>query len=254
MSRVAFITGASSGIGAGLARRYGARGYSVGIAARRVDRLEEVAEEIRAAGGQALVCQCDVGDREAVHAAIRATVEAFGPIDLLVVNAGGSELSSAFSLDGRKVERVTRVNFLGAVYTAEAVLPSMMERDSGRVVAIGSLAGYRGLPSTAAYSATKAALHNFFESLRLDLRDTGVSVTIITPGYVKTELTARNLHRMPMLMELDDALDVMVRAIDRRQRLLAFPRPFSSFVLLARIFPAAVYDWVASRVRRRKSE
>ena len=253
MNRVAFVTGASSGIGAGLARRYGARGYAVGLAARRVDRLEEVAGQIRASGGQALVCPCDVGDRDAVHAAIQATVGQFGAIDLLVANAGFSERTPAVGLDGAQVERVTRVNFLGAVYAAEQVLPSMLERDDGRIVAVGSAAGYGGLPRTAAYSASKGAMHNFFESLRLDLRDTGVSVTVITPGYVKTELTQKNKHRMPFIMELDPALDIMVRGIDDRRGLVMFPRPLSTLVWLAQILPAPAYDWLASRLRRRKS-
>lgn len=254
MNMVAFVTGASSGIGAGLAKRYGASGYAVGLAARRVDRLEEVAQEIRAAGGRALVCPCDVGDREAVHTAVRATVDAFGPIDLLVANAGVSELTPARGLDGAQVARLTDVNFLGAVYAAEEVLPSMLKRDAGRLVALGSVAGYGGIPGTAAYSATKGALHNFFESLRLDLRGTGVSVTVITPGYVKTELTQKNRHPMPFLMELDDALDLMVRAIDGRKRLLLFPRPLSTLVWLAQVFPPVLYDWMASKIRRRKSQ
>lgn len=252
MSHVAFITGASSGIGAGLARRYGARGWSVGLAARRTTLLEDVARQVRAAGGEALVCTCDVSDRDAVHAAVSRTVEAFGPVDLLVANAGISELTPARGLDGLQVEWSLRVNFLGAVYAAEAVLPSMMDRDSGHLVAVGSQAGYRGLPRTGAYSASKGALHNFFESLRLDLRGTGVSVTMITPGYVRTELASRNLHRMPFMVELDDALDRMEEAIDGRAALLTFPRPLSSLVWAARILPASLYDRLASRVRRRK--
>lgn len=247
-----FITGASSGIGAELARRYGARGCRVGLAARRVDRLEEVAEAVRAGGGEALVCPCDVSDREQVHEAVQATVDAFGPVDVLVANAGLSILTPARSLDAEAVERTLRINFLGAVYAAEAVLPSMLERDSGRIAAVGSLTGYGGLPRTGAYSASKGAMHNFFESLRLDLRGTGVSVTMITPGYVHTELTARNDHRMPFIMDVERAGALMIRAIDRRARLLAFPRPLSTLVWTAQVFPSALYDWVASRVRRKK--
>jgi short-subunit dehydrogenase len=254
MSSVAFITGASSGIGAGLARRYGARGWAVGLAARRVDRLEAVAAEIVAAGGRALVCPCDVAERDQVRRAVADTVAALGPVELLVANAGISELTPAQSLDGLQVERTLRVNFLGAVYAAEAVLPSMVERDSGRIAAIGSLTGYGGLPRTAAYAASKGALHNFFESLRLDLRGTGVSVTMITPGYVRTELSSRNRHRMPFMLELDDALDIMERAMDRRARLLTFPRPLSSLLWVGQILPPALYDWLASKVNRRKTQ
>lgn len=252
MRKVAFITGASSGIGAGLARRYAAMGWAVGLAARRVERLEAVAAEIRAAGGEAVVCPCDVAEREQVHDAIARTERELGAIDLLIANAGISELTPAQGLDGQQVERSLRVNFLGAVYAAEAVLPGMLARGDGRLVAMGSLSGYGGLPRTGAYSASKGAMHNFFESLRLDLRGTGVSVTMITPGYVRTELAERNLHRMPFMVDLDPAVDRMVRAIDRRQGLLTFPRPLSSLLWIAQVFPTGLYDWLASKVRRRK--
>lgn len=252
MIRVAFVTGASSGLGMGLARRLARDGYAVGLAARRVGRLEEVASGIRAAGGRAVVCPCDVSDRAQVHDAVTAAEAALGPVDLLVANAGISEAASAQALDGDVVARLMRVNFLGAVYAAERVLPGMLARDRGQLVAVGSQTGYGGLPKTAAYSASKGALHNFFESLRLDLRGTGVDVTIITPGYVRTELTARNLHRMPLLMELDDAVDVMAAAITARKRLCSFPRPLSTLTWIGQVFPGWLYDAVASRVRREK--
>jgi short-subunit dehydrogenase len=121
-------------------------------------------------------------------------------------------------------------------------------------VAVGSLAGYGGLPKTAAYSASKGALHNFFESLRLDLRGTGVDVTVITPGYVKTELTAKNTYRMPFLMELDDAVERMARGIERRDALVAFPLPLFTLAWMAQILPASIYDRIGARVRSEKRE
>ncbi len=252
MSRTAFVTGASSGLGRALALRLARDGYAVALAARRLERLEEVATAIRNAGGRAVVCPCDVGDGPSVHHAISRAESAFGPVDLLVANAGISEAAGAHELSAPVVERLMRVNFMGAVYAAERVLPGMIERGSGHLVAVGSLAGYGGLARTAAYSASKGALHNFFESLRVDLRGTGVDVTVITPGYVRTELTARNLHRMPMLLELDDAVDLMARAIARRSRLCSFPRPLSTVVWAAQILPGWLYDALASRVRRKK--
>jgi len=252
VTRVAFVTGASSGLGRGLAYRLAGDGYAVGLAARRTERLEEVAAVIRAAGGRASVCPCDVGERDSVHDAIERTQRELGPVDLLVANAGYSEAVGARELTARAVERLMRVNFLGAVYAAERVLPGMLERARGHLVAVGSLTGYGGLPRTAAYSASKGALDNFFESLRIDLRHTGVAVTVITPGYVRTELTARNLNRMPMLLELDDAVEVMADAILRRRRRVAFPRPLSTLAYVAQVFPGWLYDALASRIRRDK--
>jgi short-subunit dehydrogenase len=128
----------------------------------------------------------------------------------------------------------------------------MLARGSGHLVAVGSLTGYGGLPKSAAYSASKGALHNFFEGLRVDLRGTGVAVTVITPGYVRTELTAKNAHPMPLLMEVDDAVEIMADGIAGCRKLVAFPRPLFALVWFAQILPAGAYDWLASRIRREK--
>jgi short-subunit dehydrogenase len=253
MTRVAFITGASSGLGAGLARRLATKeGYAVALAARRGDRLESLVAEIRRSGGIATTHECDVRDRDQVHAAVQSAVGQLGPVDLLVANAGISGMTVVTALDAAQVEGVMATNFFGAVYATEAVLPSMLERASGHIVAVGSLTGYGGLPKTAAYSASKGALHNFFESLRVDLRGTGIDVTVVTPGYVKTELTEKNAHSMPLLMELEDAVAVIVGGIGKRRRLVSFPRPLSTVVWLAQVLPPGVYDWIASRIRREK--
>lgn len=251
--RAAFITGASSGLGAGLARRLAAEGCAVALSARREERLRALADEIGARGGRALPCPSDVTDKEALQAAIRRAADALGPIDLLVANAGISQMTLVEDFDAELVERHLRINFLGAVYAVEAVLPGMLERDRGHLVAMGSLAGYGGIPKTAAYSASKGALHNFFESLRVDLRDTGVDVTMLTPGYIRTPLTEKNLHSMPFLMDLDDALDRMMDAIRKRKGLLAIPRPLSTLAWLAQVFPTRLYDWLASKQRREKT-
>ncbi len=152
--------------------------------------------------------------------------------------------------DADEVEWVTRVNYLGAVHAVGSVLPGMLDRDRGHLVGIGSLAGYRGLPRTAAYSASKAALYNFFESLRLDLRGTGVDVTVITPGYVRSEMTDKNEHSMPFLVEMDAAVDRMYRALRARKRLLTYPRPLSTLAWIGQVLPPRVYDWLAARQPR----
>ncbi|MCG6957285.1 MAG: SDR family NAD(P)-dependent oxidoreductase [Gemmatimonadetes bacterium] len=251
---VSFVTGASSGLGMGLALRFAAEGHAVALAARRVDRLDELVERIRAAGGTALACPCDVRDRDQVHAAVARAEAELGPVDLLIASAGVGKTTAAQNLDAADLEWILGVNVLGSAYAVEAVLPGMLARRRGHLVGIGSLAGYGGLPKTAAYSASKGALKNYFESLRLDLRGTGVAVTVITPGYVKTELTAKNAHPMPQLMELGDAVDVMTRAIQRRAPHCAFPRPLSTLTWLGQVFPRRLYDAVASGVRREKKE
>jgi short-subunit dehydrogenase len=246
MSDVAFITGASSGFGRGLALRLARRGWSVGLAARRVERLEAVAEEVRAAGGAAAVCPCDVSERGQVLDAAARVEEELGSVDLLFANAGVDWPTRATELDGAEVAALTAVNYLGAVYATEAVLPGMRERGRGRLVAVGSLAGYGGLPFTAAYCASKAAVDKFFESLRIDLRGTGVQVTVVTPGYVKTEMTDDNPYPMPFLMELEPALDRIERAIDRGGRRVGFPWPLWFPALVGQVLPRSLYDRLAA--------
>lgn len=251
-SGVAFVTGASSGLGRALAERLAREGWAVAVSARREDVLAEVVTAIEDAGGRAAACPADVGVREDVRRALARAREALGAVDLLVANAGVSEMTEVEAFDAAAVERIMRVNYLGAVYAVAEVLPGMLERDRGHLVAVGSLAGYGGLPRTAAYSASKGALHNFFESLRIDLRRTGVDVTVITPGYVDTPMTEVNDHPMPFLLDVEDAVDRMVRAIRGRRRLLAFPRPLSSLVWVGQVFPAWLYDLLGSRQRREK--
>ena len=249
---VAFVTGASSGLGRGLALRLAREGWAVGLAARRRDALESVVAEIGASGGRAAAFPCDVGERASVHEAAARCARTLGPVDLLVANAGVSENTFVRSFDAVAAEAILRVNFLGAIYAVEAVLPAMLERGRGQLVAVGSLVGLGGLPLSAAYSASKAALMDFFEALRVDLAGTGVAVTVIAPGYIRTPLTDRNAHPMPFLMDVDDAVDVMLRAIRSRRRLAMFPWQLAWPRWMAQVLPRGLYDRVMGRLRREK--
>lgn len=251
-SPIALVTGASSGLGAGLARYLAREGFRVALVARRTVELTDVAEDIESAGGEALVLTCDVTVQTQVRAAVARCREHWGPVDLLVCNAGVSTAADARAFAASEIARLVAVNLLGAAYAVEEVLPEMLARDAGHLVAVGSLAGYGGLPQTAAYSASKGALHNLFESLRLDLRGTGVDVTLITPGWVRTPLTDKNEHPMPFLMELDEAVERMARAIRRRRALSSFPMPLALAVWAGRLLPRGLYDAVAARLRRSK--
>ncbi len=251
--RVCFITGASSGLGEGLALRFAKDGYAVGLAARREAKLTEVSSRIVAEGGQAEIFPCDVGDRSQVLEAIRNCEAELGPVDLLIANAGVSINTRVETFDSAEIERVFRINLLGAIYATEAVLPGMLARRKGQIVAVSSIAGIGGLPLSAAYSASKAGMTNFFESLRIDLRGTGVDVTVIKPGFVRTPMTDHNRHAMPFLMELDPAVEVMAKAIRQRKKSLTFPWPLAAIVGGARFLPRPAYDWIAGRLDRRKS-
>jgi short-subunit dehydrogenase len=248
--RNALITGASSGLGRGLALALARRGVHVVAAARRKPELEALVAEISSSGGSADAMVLDCADGDATHAAVRALDERL-PLDLVVANAGWGHATPAKGIDWRTVRTILDVNVQGAAATLCGALPGMVERDRGHLVGIASLAGFRGLPKSAAYSASKAAVIAFLESLRVDLKDTAVGVTTICPGYVKTELTANRPYKMPFLMELDDAVDTMMRGIERRAAVCAFPLPLSSTVRALSFLPSALYDFIVTRSKVR---
>jgi NAD(P)-dependent dehydrogenase (short-subunit alcohol dehydrogenase family) len=251
-NKVVLITGASSGIGRSLAVELGARGASVGLLARRADSLREVAREVEAAGGRALALPADVTDAASVRAAADELRAKFGPVDVLVANAGIGVLTDDYARLGEQVAETIEINLLGAANSAGAVLPEMIARGEGHLVAISSLASYRGLPKSGAYCASKAAMNALFESLRIDLKNTGVAVTIIKPGFIKTPLTAGREAQMPYLLELDDATRKILRAIEARRTAYAFPWQLASIVRLARLFPDSLYDRIILRRQYRE--
>src|SRR5712691_13454238 len=240
--KVAFITGASSGIGRALALELARRGAAVGLLARREDLLQEVVREIEAHGGKAIALPADVTDANAVRAAVSALHNEIGPIDLLIGNAGVGATTAAGKLEPEGVAKVLSVNVMGVVNSVTAVIPQMIERGCGQLAVISSLAAYRGLPKSAAYCASKAAVSALFESLRIDLMGTGIDVTIIHPGFIKTPLTAGR-KRMPYLMELDDAIPKIVRAIEKRKKSYSFPWQLASIVRACMLLPIPLYDW-----------
>ena len=251
--KVVFLTGASSGIGEALALEMAKRGAILGLLARREELLKTLAEKCEAAGGTARVFACDVVDAEAVQKAADELRAEFGRIDILIANAGiGGKEKETQNLQPEFVKKVIDINLMGAVNAVYAVLPQMLERESGQLVAISSLAGFRGLPKSAAYSASKGAMTNLFESIRLDVRHKGVAVTIIQPGFIKTPLTSGRKSKMPFLMELEDAVPLFLKAIEKRKKFAAFPWQLATFVRLGIIFPAWLYDKIAGRARYRE--
>src|SRR4051794_18642886 len=200
---VAAITGASRGLGAEMARQLARAGLKVGLTARRGDRLERVAESIRSEGGTAVVEVADAADPGATRSSLDAIARQLGPIDLLVANAGVGEATPARAFSAETFERMVRVNLIGAAYAVEAVLPSMIERGRGQIVGISSLAGYRGIPLRGGYGATKAGLSTLLEALRPEMKQLGIAVTTVHPGFVRTEMTAGNDRPMPFLMEAE---------------------------------------------------
>ncbi len=247
-NQVVLITGASSGIGRGLALELTRRGAKLGLVARRAELLEEIISALDSAKqANALALPADVQDAQSMRQTAERLIAKFGRIDVLIANAGVGVTNPGAEFDAAKLSAVINVNVIGAANSVAAVLPEMVARGSGQLVAISSLAAYRGLPKSAAYCASKAGVSAMFESLRLDLAPRGISVTIVHPGFIKTPLTAGRQARLPWLMELDYAVNKIVGAIEKKKKSYAFPWQLATIVRAGMIMPNFMYDWISSR-------
>jgi short-subunit dehydrogenase len=248
-----FLTGASSGIGEALAIALAKKGAVLALLARRRELLDKLKRECEKAGGTARVYAVDVTDEDAVQAAVDEFLLEFEHVDILIANAGiGGNNKETRSLQPLAVKKVVEINLLGAVNSVHAVLPHMLKRGRGHLVAISSLAGFRGLPKSAAYSASKAGMTAFFESVRLDVKHQGIDVTIIQPGFIKTPLTSGRDAKMPFLMELNDAVPLFIKAIEKKKRFAAFPWQLATVVRAGKFMPSWLYDRIAGRARYRE--
>jgi short-subunit dehydrogenase len=242
--KVALVTGAAGGMGRALCRELSREGMRLGLLDRDSDGLESLLAELRAKGSICVRRVADVGERGLVRGAIAALVGELGPIDLLVACAGITGVTLVEELAIEQSEAIARVNLLGVAYAIDAVLPDMLDRGSGHIVALSSLAGCRGMPYSAAYSASKAALTNYLESLRPPLRRRGIAVTVVLPGFVRTALMASTRVQPPraMMMEPEKAARHILRAIHRKSRVYAFPWQTNWLLGLWRCLPAWLFD------------
>ena len=251
--KTVFLTGASSGIGEALAVALAKKGAVLALIARREELLNDIKAKCEAAGGIARLFAVDVTDEEGLVEAAQAFRDEFAQIDVMIANAGiGGNNKETRDLEPEAVKKVIDINLLGSVNAIHAVLPDMLERKSGHIVGISSLAGFRGLPKSAAYSASKAGMTALFESVRLDVAAAGIDVTIIQPGFIKTPLTSGREANMPFLMELADAIPHFIHAIERKKRFAAFPWQLATIVRAGKFMPSWLYDRIAGRARYRE--
>ena len=247
-NQVVLITGASSGIGRELAFELARRGAKLGLVARRAELLHEIISEMEPSSrANAIALPADVQSAQSMRATAECLIEQFGRVDVLIANAGIGVTNPGAEFDADKLASVINVNLIGAANSVAAVLPEMVTRRAGHLVAISSLAAYRGLPKSAAYCASKAGVSAMFESLRLDLAPLGIEVTIIHPGFIKTPLTAGRQAKLPWLMDVTDAVNKMLRAIEKRKKSYAFPWQLATIVRAGMIMPNFLYDWISSR-------
>ena len=247
--RTAWITGASTGIGAELAKHLAADGCRVAVSARNADRLRQMAET--AGSERILPVAVDVTDPAGVAAGYSSVLEAFAAApDLVVLNAGFFEPMGAKDFTADLFRRHIEVNLMGVAQVLDAVLPDMLKRGSGHIAIVGSVSGYRGLPKAVAYGATKAALINMAESLRVELAPKNIVIQIVNPGFVDTPMTRDNAFPMPHLMPVDKAARAFMRGLRSSRFEITFPKRFTWKLKLLRILPYRIYFPLIRRATR----
>jgi NAD(P)-dependent dehydrogenase (short-subunit alcohol dehydrogenase family) len=247
MSRLIWCTGAGKGIGRALSLRLARDGHTVAASARTVSDLESLASQSAGLPGRIVAFPLDVTDEAAVAATVAAIEDALGPIDIAVLNAGTHIPVAATELTSPPFRTLFEVNVMGVVHGLCALLPVFIARRSGHIAVVASVAGYRGLPTAAAYGASKAAVINMCEALQPELTAVGVRLTLINPGFVKTPLTDKNDFEMPLLMEVDAAADRIADGLRSSRFEVTFPRRFTWMLKLLRILPYPLYFFLVRK-------
>ncbi len=243
------ITGASSGIGRALALEYARGGARLALCARRGAELEKLGAEIRKLGGESTAIPLDVRDPDAVSDAVRRADHDLGSLDMVIANAGRGDMRHSSRLTWESVGALIDVNVRGAMATLVSAIPIFLAQQRGHLVGVSSLAGLRGLPMSASYSASKAALSTFLESLRIDLGPAGIKVTDVQPGFVKTAMTEGAVRPRPFMWSAEKAARVIVRRLEHTPAVIAFPAPLVLATRFARMLPPWVYDRAVRRGR-----
>ena len=253
--RKVFITGASSGIGSALASYYARQGAVLGLAARRGEQLQALAERLCGEGAPTVRCYpLDVTDAAALRAAADDFMARHGAPDIVIANAGvSSGTLTECAADLEAIKRIFEINVYGMAATFSPFIGAMRgtanqgSKTGARLVGIASVAGIRGLPGAEAYSASKAAAITYLESLRIELRGSGIKVVTIAPGYIATPMTAINPYRMPFLLQADEAARRFARAIERGASYTVIPWPMGIVAKVLRLLPNPLYDWLFSK-------
>lgn len=243
------IFGASRGIGRALAEEYGASDTRMVLCSRNIDALEELCARIAARGGTAWPLRCDVTDADDMQRAVAAALEHLGTIDLVIFNAGIDAASWMKDLQVAGWRRIHETNVFGMVSAMERFLPVLIQQGRGVFAGVGSLADVRGFPGSGAYCASKAAVARLLESARVEMRSHGVHVLTVRPGFVRTDMTAKNEFHMPFLLSPGRAARIIRRGIAKRKRVIAFPLRLVLLTRLVGLLPALLFDILAGRAR-----
>lgn len=247
-TRLAWVTGASKGIGRAVAQELASQGWTVAASARDADALAALAAETVDMPGAIVPYRLDITDETAAGETVERIERDHGAINLAILNAGTHEPVDGSAFAVAPLRRLVEVNLMGTAHCLAPVIERFVARSDGHIAVVASLAGYRGLPTASAYGATKAALINMCEALRVELASTGVALSVITPGFVRTPLTDRNRFSMPFLMEPDAAAQRIVRGLATRRFEITMPRRFAAIMKTLRLLPYPLFFAISRRL------
>lgn len=244
---VAWITGASGGIGRELALRLAGAGYRIAATARSEEKLAELEREAEALSGSIIAFACDVTDRDAMAVLVTRIEDELGPITLAVFNAGNYLPTRGEAIELDNFVKTYEINVFGVLYGLQPVVERMKAQGRGHVAIVGSVSGYFGLPAASAYGASKAALNNMAESLKFDFDKMNIRIQVVNPGFVETPLTDKNKFAMPAIVPVAKAVDEIAKGLDRGGFEITFPRRFTYALKLIRMLPHPLFFAVMKR-------
>jgi short-subunit dehydrogenase len=244
--KVVIITGASSGIGAAVARRLARDGMCLALVARRLEKLEQVASEVEALGGEVLVIQTDVRNRDEIQHMLEVTLHQWGHVDVLINNAGVGGEKLLLRYKPEKILNEIQINLLAVIQSAQLVLPVMLRQKSGHIINVASIAGLVGLPGSTIYCATKSGVIGFSDALGRELHGTEIHVSVFCPGFTPTEITLElkaidnglpGAPHQPGLMPVSYVADQLAHLIYHPRRRVIIPYSWNILVFIATVFP-----------------
>ena len=246
-SRIAWVTGASSGIGRAVALRLADEGWTVAVSARSQEKLAQLETE---RPGAIIAYPLDVTDHEAALSVASRIEASHGPVGLAVFSAGRYRRESVRRFNSQDLAKLVTLNVIGTAHCLEAVMPAMLGRGSGRIAVIASVAGYVGLPGGAFNGATKSALITLCEGLYPELRRSGVHLSVINPGFVDTPLTERNDFPMPFMIDTEEATNAILRGLSTNRFEIIFPWKMALAIRLLRALPRSLLFRITDRMVR----
>jgi short-subunit dehydrogenase len=241
------LTGGSSGIGYQLSKKLLIEGCSLAVLARRQDRLDMLAVETKGLGGKLLTWHCDVTDNIKVIEVITQIMNEMGGIDIAILNSGIGRPEGINDFKTENAETIFKTNVLGMVNCIECLIPIFIKQKSGVIVGVSSLADNRGYSRSGFYSGSKAAVTRILESLSTEMKSYGIKVVTIKPGFVRTEMTAKNNFKMPLLMEADEAAEIIVKGLKKEKRIIQFPLGTVIGAKLIGLIPDRLFEYLEYR-------